>query len=222
MGQFVAALLSTCIRPSALMNRVLGDRVDPLPAETQLGEHYVLLRAPQERGERMRPNTLDETVLPGDAQHLALGAKFKQLQDFRRHQHPEPDETEPDRLPFSPFMTRGLLPEGKASGTEIELNELVKTPYEERHSGATRDVFLLLRTRVEVQRRGHRKSPASLRNFERAGRLAKPAEQVSALVMASVESTRLYFDTLFQSGVVKGQLGTTTRAGAAFSGGYHL
>ena len=222
MALFVAALLSTYIRPSALMNLALGDLVDPPPAEAQLGKHYVLLLAPQERGERTKTNTFDETVILDDTRHLALGAQLKQLKEFRRHQHPELDETELDMLPLWPFKTRELLPEWKASVTELELNEWVKTPYEERHSGATRDILLSLRTREEVQRRGHWKSPSSLRNYEKAGRMAKLAEQVGALVMASGEQTRLNFDTLFQSGVAKGQLGATSRAGAGSSGEYHL
>ena len=125
-------------------------------------------------------------------------------------------------LPFSPFMTQGPLPVGKASVSEIEPNELVWTPFEERHSVATRDVFLLPRTREEVQRREHSTSPAGLRSYEGAGRLATLAEQVGALVMPSGELTRPNFDTSSQSGVVRGQLGATTLDGAAFSGAHQL
>ena len=222
MALFNAALLSTYIRPSGLMNLALGDLVDPPPVEAQLGRHHVLLLAPQERGERAKTNTFDETVILDDVRHPELGQQLKQLKEFRLAEHPELDETELEMLPLWPFRTRDLLPEWKAAVAELELDNLIKTPYEERHSGASRDILLSLRTRDDVQRRGHWKSPSSLRNYEKAGRMAKLAQQVGAHVMASGERIRRDFDSLFQSGIAKGQLGAVRRSGAASTGMCHL
>ena len=68
---------------------------------------------------------------------------------------------------------------------------MCQTPYQNRHGGPSRDIQMKLRCLAEVQKRGHWKSPASLRNYEKAGRLHKIVARVARWIMEFGERSRL-------------------------------
>ena len=123
MVLFNATLLSTYLRPSALMNLMTGDLIDAPPASAQLGRNVVLLVSPQERGERTKTNTFDEIVILDDTRHPRLGYQLKALQQFVHAQRPTLGAAEKDMLPMWPFSIRDFLREWRAVVGELEFGK---------------------------------------------------------------------------------------------------
>ncbi len=220
MALFNAALLSTYVRPSALVTLATADVVDPPPASTNMSAFHALLLAPQERQARTKTGEYDATVLLDDVRHPTLGAELAVLRDA---QNAAAGEVDPDDVvALWPFQPRHFLREWKAAVRELELSALIKFPYEERHSGPSRDILLRLRTKEEVMGRGHWKTLASLRNYEKAARMQKIAQQIGEATLNYGETTRKSFHTFFQSAVDQGLLCNLGKTNQGDFSAYHL
>ncbi len=124
-------------------------------------------------------------------------------------------------MPLWPFRPAQFLKEWKACVAEAELGAVVKSPTEERHSGPSRDILLKLRSKEEVRDRGHWKTLAAVRNYEKAGRVQKVAEQVGPTTMKWGEEVRRDFHALFLAGIQEAPIGDETEKPEAFID-YHL
>ncbi len=220
MALFLATMLSTYLGPSARFQLLTGDLVDPPPVTSGLANYFSLLLSPQEREGRTTTGEYDCTVLLDDPRHATLGSALAILRDAMEVEIGV--ESTEGLAPLWPFTIRQFLIECKLAVAETELGDIMSTPYEERHSGASRDILMKLRSKQEVMDRGHWKSVSSLRNYDKAAKMQQIAVKVGQQTLLYGESVRVNFHTFFQAGVQAGWLLNGTGCPAARIDEWHL
>ena len=220
MALYLATMLSTYLRPSACFQLLTGDLVDPPPVQSGLANFFSLLLSPQEREGRTKTGEYDCTVLLDDPRHVTLGANLGTLRDAMELEFGV--GTTEGLAPLWPFTIRQFLTEYKLAVAEAELGDIMSTPYEERHSGASRDILMKLRTKQEVMDRGHWKAVSSLRNYDKAAKMQQVAVKVGRQTLEYGESVRKDFHTFFHAGIQAGWLLNGTGCPTAKIDEWHL
>ena len=215
-----ATLLSTYLRPSALMSLATVDVVDPPPVTTNMSCHFALLVSPQDREGRTKTGDYDATVLLDDVRHQTWGWVLAKMRVFMNEQFSDGDDD--SVVPLWPFQAKHFLREWKAAVRELNLGGIIKSPYEEGHGGISRDLLLKLRSKEEAAARGHWKSASSVRNYDKAARMQKVANDIGADVLEYGESVRQSFHLYFKSGVDQGWLLDRGVINVDASTSYHL
>ena len=154
--------------------------------------------------------------------HPDLGLQLQVLKQFQQQRAVIESEEDLDLVPLWPFKIKDFLREWRLAVKEADLGAWLKTPYEDRHSGASRDLLLELRSRDGVQARGHWDSNASLRNYDKAARMQKIASDMGDTVLLRGEDTKKNFAKLFRAGTHRNQLGNLSKLAAATRQDYHL
>ena len=141
------------LRPKEL----LGLRCGSLMAPTRQGvQSWTLLLFPQEKLERSKTGMSDDTIALDGTRLAFLDPIWAQLS-----KHPAKEPLVPMEYPqFLALFRRA----SRAIGVEL-------VPYLCRHSGASLDRASRLRSQEEVQKRGRWASMASVRRYEKHGRL---------------------------------------------------
>ncbi len=220
MALYNATLLSTYLRPSALMALATADVVDPSPATTSMSCHFAPLVSPQDREGRSKTGDYDATVVLDDVRHQTWGWELAKMRVFMNEQFSDGDDD--SVVPLWPFQAKHFLREWKAAVRELNLGGIIKSPYEERHSGISRDLLLKLRSKEEAAARGHWKRASSARNYDKAARMQKVANDIGADVLEYGESVRQSFHQYFKSGVDQGWLLDRGVINVDASTSYHL
>ena len=151
----IAVLLGvdTYLRPSELLGLTAGSLIPPSP---ETGESWSLLLHPASRGARSKVGESDETILLNSRRLAFLTPALAVLA-----------REQPDLRLWSfdyASLYRVIAEVGKAMNIAL-------VPYIMRHSGVTIDRAENARSVEECQKRGRWKHPASMRRYEKSGRL---------------------------------------------------
>ncbi|CAE8600306.1 unnamed protein product [Polarella glacialis] len=128
----------------------------------------VLILAPFERGVGSKAGIFDETLLLDDVRAPYLGPLLGQLVDERLL---ECKVSEEEGALLWDFSAKEFLAEWRAAVEFLGLPDEVKSPYQNRHGGASRDHLCKLRSVEDVKRRGRWAADASARIYDKPGRL---------------------------------------------------
>ena len=191
MALFNRALFSTYLRPSALLNVMCLDLLDAPSAVSDLAPYPAIIVAPEEREERTKTGTYDQTVILDDARDTMLGPDLLRHREARRRWAVISEEEDDGSLPLFGVQPAKFLVEWRSAVHFLQCDAIAHTPYQNRHGGPSRDIQLRLRSLLEVQRRGHWQSPTSLRNYEKAARLHRIMNMVPSWVQELGSSFRL-------------------------------
>ena len=155
-------LLSTYLRPSALLLVMTLDVLAAPLAIAELAPFSAIIVAPEDREERTKTGTYDQTVLFDDSRDVELGSELIRLRDLRSELAGLDEADDVGELPLFDVQPAKFLEEWRSAVPFLQCDALCHTPYQNRHGGPSRDLQLRLRTLPEVQRRGHWQSATSL------------------------------------------------------------
>ncbi len=103
------------------------------------------------------------------------------------------------REPLWNFQMETMREHFREAVKSLELEWLMDTLYICRHSGASRDVLLGLRSLLEVQRRGRWAAPHSVKHYEKHGRVQWVAHKIGRHVLCEGRAARASFGMQFRS-----------------------
>lgn len=83
----------------------------------------------------------------------------------------------------------------------LGIEDLCKSPYQNRHGGASRDHLRKLRTIAEIQRRGRWASDQSMRIYDKPGRMQQAVNLWGNTYEKLGGTMQLHFDTYYQNGL---------------------
>ena len=172
------ALFSSYLRPSALLLVMTLDLLEAPPAISEMAPFPAIIVAPEDRDERTKTGTFDQTVLLDDKRDSGLGRELVELRDERRATACLTADADGGELPLFDVRPAQFLEEWREAVCFLKCESICHTPYQNRHGGPSRDIQLRLRGLLEVQRRGHLQSATSLRNYEKAARLHRIINKV--------------------------------------------
>ena len=167
------------------------DLLDAPSAVSDLAPYPAIIVAPEEREERTKTGTFDQTVLLDDSRDSTLGPDLLRHRDARRRAAGVSEGDDDGSLPLFGVQPARFLEEWRSAVSFLQCDSIALTPYQNRHGGPSRDIQLRLRGLFEVQRRGHWQSPTSLQNYEKAARLHRITNKVPAWVEELGSSFRL-------------------------------
>ena len=98
------------------------------------------------------------------------------------------------------FSAKQYLQVWRDAVTVLGVEDLAKSPYQNRHGGASRDSLLKLRSVASIQRRGRWAVDSSARIYDKPGRLQQCVNKHSGHWLSFGEKVRLGFAELHQSG----------------------
>ena len=171
----------TYFRPSEPF-KLLGKHVIPPVLLAGAGHrHWALTLHPFELSKPSKTQEFDESVLLDTAESAFLGPLLYELGSRRGLEQPlfGIDQAHFGRAFKEACITLGLQTLGPP------------TPYQLRHAGASWDFAAGLRNLAEVQRRGRWKATASVRRYEKGGRVSEqlnrltPRQRAQAIACAS-------------------------------------
>ena len=194
MALFQRTMFSTYLRPSALMGMMTLDVLSPPPAVADLGLHANLIVSPEEREVATKTGGFDMTVALDDTRDVTLGDELCQQRDERLAAAGVQADMDLGEVALFAFRARDFTEAWRSAVTHLQVEHICDTPYQSRHGGPSRDAQMRLRTLAEIQRRGHWRSPASLRNYEESGRLHQILARVPAWVVKYGEQCRRCFN----------------------------
>jgi len=154
-------------RPGEPFKLRVRDAVPPVAGSS--GRHWALILHPLELGVASKTKAYDETSIIDLPEFQFLGVALARLQAGR-----DPDQPL-FRLPAAAFLS--ILREGAAVH---DLDRFISrvVPYRLRHGGASFDIAAGKRTLAEVGRRGRWRTAASVRRYEKGGRVGQLLNQL--------------------------------------------
>jgi len=178
---------SCYLRPSESHRLCLADVVPPVKGAGREGDHVSLILAPFERGIWTKTRQFDEAIILDDVRCQWLGqALLQHVQSRRRvlRGRGVVIQEDLDEGALWSFGQGEMLVVVKALGKQFGMENLVKSLYNLRHGGASRDTLMKLRGLAEVMRRGRWAHLESVRHYEKHGRVTKT---LSALPRGLIE-----------------------------------
>ena len=163
MAVFLLLLVSTYARPNELLRVAKGCVVAPAHNITSV---WSLVLNPAEGLRPSKTGAVDESMLLDSPWLQWLGPALTILN--------EGDPTQP----LFNFSYPQFLHHFRKARQELRLKDVV--PYQARHSGPSIDRARGLRSQVEVQKRGRWQAAKSMARYERAAKLARTWQELSA------------------------------------------
>ena len=159
----------TYVRPGALLKVTVADVLRPVAAQG-LGR-WGLILFPQERGELSKTGTQDDTVILGNMDVDLVPLMQRQMRGKN-----------PDQPLFSINMKEYRTHFTQAA-VALGLGHHNLVAYQARHGGASRDILLKRREMEEVRKRGHWRTYASVRRYEKSGRVQRVMQTTPAALL---------------------------------------
>jgi hypothetical protein len=202
-GRQEAALInatefSTYGRPSAIQRLSTGGLITPDNEE----KHYILLLDPREAERPNKTGMFDNSVVLDDSRLPCLGTLLHQHAIQREVQATKERNWTKEGPPL-PMWAAGAAKakeEFEEATRELKVQQLLKTRYQNRHGGPSRDKELKLRETVDVQKRGHWEAASSVRNYEKHGRVQMMRKQLGSGLIAYGELVRKNFFHFYLNG----------------------
>ena len=201
MALFNELTFSTYARPGETLKLKAADFVEKNP---KLAAHpySVLVLAPVERVESSKTGVFDEVLILDDQRVPWMESVMKKhVQERFRDQGPEAS--------MWSFNAKQYLQVWRDAVSVLGVGNLAKSPYQNRHGGASRDSLLKLRSVASIQRRGRWAVDSSARIYDKPGRLQQCVNKHSGRWLSFGEKVRRSFAELHQSGTC--QLPATAR-----------
>ena len=165
---------------------------DVVPATHEF-DKTVMVLGPLERGVSSKVGVYDETVILDDRRAPWLDRLL--IQQAQRQLAKLGEDA-----PLWTFSAASYLTKWRRAVERLGVAEIAKSPYQNRHGGASRDHLLKLRSMAEIQRRGRWASDSSARIYDKPGRLQQAINQFDHQYRSLGEELRQNFATYYQSG----------------------
>ena len=190
MALFNELSFSTYARPGELLKLKAVDYVEK---NSDFG-HSVVVLAPVERGETTKAGIYDEILILDDQRAPWMDQLVKKHSADRIRLHGEDAD-------MWGFKAADYLLAWRSAVEALEVGDIAKSPYQNRHGGASRDHLLKLRSTQSIQRRGRWASDSSARIYDKPGRLQQSINKHGDRLRKFGEDVRLNFLRLYQSGM---------------------
>lgn len=189
MALFNELTFSTYARPGELMKARVCDVVGKLKKE----DNDIIILAPFERGEESKTGIFDEVLILDDKRLSSLGPLTVGMAAKKeKKQGPQADLWD--------FNAKKYLEVWRSCVAALGAEELAKSPYQNRHGGASRDHLQGVRSVQAIQRRGRWAADSSARIYDKPGRLQQILNKMPRNLETFGEQVRLNFAEYFQGG----------------------
>ena len=188
-----ATQFSTYGRPSSILRLSTDDFISADASD----KNPTLLMDPREGLVPNKTGKFDNTVILDDTRLPELGALLEEHVSRREAaEKRSPDKT----IPLWGIDAQTVHEQFIQATGALRIDKHYRSQYQNRHGGPSRDRELKLRSLEEVQRRGHWALSTSVRNYEKAGRLALMRRNVGKSVCDYGENVRRNFAHFVRSG----------------------
>lgn len=166
-------IFSTICRPGEVARLCIGDLICPVAGATLEMARYTIFLSPFERGVPTKTRSFDEAIVLDDTRAEWLGPAMAKHVLNRKRQLKSRGITGEDaeKKPMWTLDQREFSQRFLATVDALHLDWLIKTTYELRHGGASRDILMRLRTPSQVARRGRWSDLKGMKHYERHGRV---------------------------------------------------
>ena len=189
MALFNELSFSTYARPGELLKLKAADYVEK---NADFG-HSVLVLAPVEREEATKAGIYDEILILDDERAPWLDQLIKKQASDQMRAHGEDAD-------MWAFKAADYLKVWRSAVEALAVGDIAKSPYQNRHGGASRDHLLKLRSIQSIQRRGRWASDSSARIYDKPGRLQQSINRHGDRLRKFGEEVRLNFLRYYLSG----------------------
>ena len=163
--------------------------------KNELYQFSVLVLAPFERNEGSKVGIYDEVLILDDVRAPWLDRLLHQ-------QSLSMMKSQGASASMWDFNAKQFLEVWRACVQCLGVEELAKSPYQNRHAGASRDHLMKLRSIASIQRRGRWAVDSSARIYDKPGRLQQMINKFGKEWMGLGEDIRLNFERYYHSGSV--------------------
>ena len=162
------------LRPGELYDIRVGHLSPPVAAGGLATRHWALTVRPYEGGRPAKTGAFDDTVVLDHPSRLFLGTILEGLTSGRGR----------EQLLLPAASPRDFPREFQKSAKHLGLNLV---PYQARHGGASEDKAAGIRSLMEIKKRGRWQAEASVRRYEKHGKLAARLGRLSPALRAHLQ-----------------------------------
>ena len=186
MSLFNEVTFSTYCRPGELLRVQAAD----IAEKNSSFQHSVIILSPFERGEASKAGIYDEVLILDDQRMQCLGnilvAEAKSA--LRKGG---------DEAALCDFTAAQYLKVWRAAVAVLCIEDIVASPYQNRHGGTSRDHLMKLRSVQAIQRRGRWAVDSSARIYDKPGRLQQTINKHWHRLQAFGEQMRSQYQDFF-------------------------
>ena len=167
MARALLLMFDLYLRPGELYDIRVGNLAPPVAAGGPSTRHWALTVRLFEGGRLARSGAFDDTVVLDHPSRLFLGTILEGLTSGRGR----------EQLLLPAASPRDFPREFQKSAKHLGLNLV---PYQARHGGASEDKAAGTRSLMEIKKRGRWQAEASVRRYEKHGKLAARLSRLTA------------------------------------------